>query len=200
MTPPSSASFHEEVATLYAAQDAAALERTCRRASNTEQVLLCRYRLYPLTQNEMFLGNLPAVSATPSAREYALLSAVWAMRAAQAPVWQLPRFGRRSEDLLQQARQLDPLDPYVLLVEGQSYYYKPAIFGGSAQRALQSFTQLRTEISRHRGTGISNWEADVWVWMATRRVDRQAADEMRERLLAQHPPPLFRQFLLDPPR
>ena len=47
--------------------------------------------------------------------------------------------------------------------------------------------------------GLHPFEADVWIWMCERKLDEDRARATKRRLLAQSPPPMFRQFLLDPP-
>lgn len=183
----------------YAARDAEAIARLHRQAADVEERLLCSYRLFALTRDDAWLRDLPGEDALASARGLALLSAHWAFRAANAPAWRLPIYGRRSEAILRRAQTLDAEEPYVLLVEGQSLYYKPALFGGDVAAAEARFERLREVIREHTVPGLHPFEADVWVWMAQRKRHDPAAEALRARLLAQQPPPLFRQFLLDPP-
>ena len=183
----------------YAEQDAAAIVRLYTEARTREERLLCSYRLYPLTQNADWLDALPTEPTSTSARELALIAAHWGYRAAAAPVWRVPTYGRRAEAILQQARTLDPDEPYVLLVEGQTLFYKPALFGGDVEAARARFEQLRNVLGRGGVPGLHPFEAEVWIWMTYHRERHPEADRLRERLLARQPPPLFRQFLLDPP-
>ena len=60
----------------------------------------------------------------------------------------------------------------------------------------------RSAVRQMRGRsvpGLHPFEADVWIWMCERKLDEDRARATRRRLLAQSPPPMFRQFLLDPP-
>src|SRR5690606_19686651 len=107
----------------YATRDAGAILRLYRQAQTREERLLCSYRLFPLTQDAAWLSDIPDEART--ARELALVAAHWGYRTAGAAPWQLPLYGRRSEGALARARALDPDEPYVLLVEGQSLLYKP---------------------------------------------------------------------------
>ena len=193
MSPP------DTIATLYAQNDRAGLVRLHAEARSTSDDLLVRYRLYPLTQDARYLADLPDDSALRTAQDLALLSALWAYRAAEAPAWKLPVYGRRSDTLLKRARALDPADPYVLLVGGQSLLYRPRVFGGSAEAALAEFERLRDELRTNPTPGISPFEPEVWIWYSLRALGRPNTDRVRDRLLAQDPPPLFRQFLLGPP-
>ena len=198
--PPAADPISDSLATYYARQDTRAVQRLYRDHARTrEQRLLCRYRLYPLTRDARYLRDIPSERGVTSARELALISALWAYKAADGPRLSLPRNGRRSERILDLALARDADDPYALLVKGQSLLYKPRVFGGDVAAAQRTFEQLRTVLRRHRAPGIHPFEADVWTWMALRKQDRAAADRMQRRLLQRRPPPLFRAFLTDPP-
>ena len=181
----------------YAAQNTGAILRLYRQAETREERLLCSYRLFPLTQDAAWLSDIPGEART--ARELALVAAHWGYRTAGAAPWQLPLYGRRSEGALARARALDPDEPYVLLVEGQSLLYKPGIFGGDAAAAQARFERLREVLRARPAPGLHPMEAEVWIWMALRKQRAPSAEAVRQRLLARRPPPLFRQFLLDPP-
>ena len=199
-SPPATASLVTDSLThFYASQDAAAIARLYRSAQTREERLLCSYRLFPLTKDDAWLSGIPDSDDARTARELALIAAHWAYRAANAPAWRLPTYGRRSERVLNRARALDPDEPYVLLVEGQSLLYKPAIFGGDAEEAQRRFERLRSVLRARPAPGIHPFEAEIWIWLALRKHDEPAAQAMRRQLFAQSPPPLFRQFLIDPP-
>ena len=194
--------FLQTLGARYAEQDTSGVERLCSGAEAAEERLLCRYRLYPMTLDAAHLAAIPD-PVTRSARERALLAALWAYRTAAAPAWRVPGYGIRSDRLLGEARALDAADPYVLLVEGQGLLYKPRLFGGDPRAALDTFRRLRERLARtadaSASAGVSLWEADIWVWMALRTLAPESAARERDRLLAAAPPPLFRQFLIDPP-
>ncbi len=196
--------FHaDSVAARYAQQDQVGLEALRRAARSVADDLLVRYRLYPLSKDPRALDGLPDEATCHSARELALLAALWAYRAADAPAWRLPAYGRRSDGLLRRARALDPDDPFVLLVDGQSLLFRPALFGGDTEAALDRFVALRDELRRreragHAEAGLPLIEAEVWVWYTLRRLGRPGTERVRDRLLAQAPPPLYRQFLTAP--
>ncbi|MEM6783491.1 MAG: hypothetical protein AAF624_07115 [Bacteroidota bacterium] len=193
------ATYSDSLATFYGSRDVSAMKRLYQDAATVEQRLLARYRLFPITQDDVYLDDLPDADEAASARELALLSALWAYRVANAPPWKIPGYGRRSEALLDRAKALDDDDPYVLLVDGQALLYKPSIFGGDVNAALGQFTHLRRVLPQHPHTGIPRVEADVWAWYAMHKLGHDAADSLRIQLLAQRPPVLFRQFLTDPP-
>lgn len=180
-------------------QDAEAAARLCQSARTTDERLLCRYRLYPMTQDVALLRDLPADDAVTSARGLALLGGLWGMRAATAPIHRVPAFGRRSERLVAAALARDASEPYALLVRGQSLYYKPRAFGGDVAEARRTFERLRGVLGRSAVPGLHPFEPEVWVWMCVRRTNAAEGAQMQRTLLARRPPPLYRQFLTDPP-
>jgi hypothetical protein len=192
------------VAARYGRKDYAGLSRLYAQVQEPSDELLLRYRLYPLTLNALYLEGLPEPDPNWSARDYALLSALWAYRIAEAPAWRVPAYGRRSDALLRQARARDADDPFVLLIEGQSLLYRPTIFGGSSEAGLQRFVRLRDRIRQmeRRGArvpGLPLMEAQMWVWYALHRSGHPGAPALRSELLAANPAPLYREFLLSPP-
>lgn len=200
---PTGAAFdpvRDSLATYYARQDTSGVERLFRRHAQTqEQKLLCRYRLFPMTLDDGYLDDIPSERGVTSARQLSLIAAMWAYKAANGPAWSLPRYGRRSERILNQALARDAEEPYALLIQGQSLLYKPRLFGGNASEAQATFEQLRTVLRSRRAPGIHPFEAEVWIWMAVRKQDRAEGARLQRRLLARNPPALFRTFLTDPP-
>lgn len=183
----------------YVMHDTDAIKRLHRQARTTEERLLCTYRLFPLTQDDRWLEDLPDEDDLRTARELALLAAHWAYKAANAPVWRLPTYGRRSEAILRHAQAINSDEPYAILIDGQSLYYKPTIFGGDAEEAKTRFERLRTVLHGRSVPGIHAFEPEVWIWMCLRKMENPIAVQLRDQLLARRPPPLFRQFLIDPP-
>ena len=196
--PPSA--VRDSLTTYYARQDTSGVEGLYRRRARTrEERLLCLYRLYPMTLDRGYLREIPSEAGVTSARELALIAAMWAYRAASGPAYRLPIDGRRSERVLDDALARDADDPYALLVRGQSLYYKPRVFGGDVAAAQRTFERLRTVLARRATPGLHPFEAEVWIWMCVRRQDAAQGRALQRRLLARRPPPLFRTFLVDPP-
>lgn len=183
----------------YAEKNVEALHVLLRDTADRETALLCRYRLYPLTEDEAYLQDLPTDLEQPTARELALLAGLWGYRVREASVLRVPRYGTRSQNLLERARALDPDDPYVLLIEGQSLLFRPRLFGGDTEAALRRFERLRAALPCPAACGITRMEADLWIWYALKKLDHEHAPDLRDALLAQNPPPLYREFLQDPP-
>ncbi|PSQ73289.1 MAG: hypothetical protein BRD26_01100, partial [Bacteroidetes bacterium QH_1_64_81] len=80
MPPP----FAQATQTAYAQQNAEKLRALFDRASSQSDSLLVRYRLYPLTEDEAVLDDLPSSLQNGTPRDYALLSGLWAYRAGEA--------------------------------------------------------------------------------------------------------------------
>lgn len=195
-----SSTVRDSLTYYYARQDTSGVERLYRTKARTrEDRLLCLYRLYPMTLDERYIEDIPSERGVTSARELALIAALWAYRAGAGPAWRLPTYGRRSERILDLALEADPREPYALLVRGQSLYYKPRVFGGDVAQAQQTFERLRTRLGRRGVPGLHPFEAEVWVWMAVRRQNASTGASLQRRLLARNPPRIFRQFLIDPP-
>lgn len=183
----------------YVRRDTRAVRRLHRIARTRGDKLLVRYRLFPMTMDEGLLRSIPSDQGVRSARELALISAMWAYKAANGPKINLPTHGRRSERILNQAKEINPNDPYVLLVQGQSLLYKPGIFGGDVGEAKATFQKLKRIMRGRSVPGLHAFEADVWIWMCERKLDRGRANTLKQQLLRRNPPPMFRQFLIDPP-
>lgn len=184
---------------LYGKKDVEGLKTMCAAPESREMSLLCAYRLYPLTEDEALLSDLPTALENASAREYALLAGLWGYRTASASIPNVIRFGRAAERAMREARSLDPADPFVLLIDGQSLLFKPRIAGGSRERALETFETLSEHLAVATDPDVELIEAQVWQWYARVRLNDRTAHEAREKLLASAPPPLYREFLLSHP-
>ncbi len=153
--------FAEATQTAYAQQDADRLRALFDRASSRADSLLVRYRLYPLTEDASVLDGLPSSLSDGTAREYALLSGLWAYRAGEASIFSAVTYGRRSTNLLEEAKTQAPNAPFVLLVEGQSLLFRPSIAGKDPDGAARRFGQAAEPAGRAlRGIG-GHERADV---------------------------------------
>ena len=197
-------SFADSTEMYYAQQNVEGLKTLLEQADTPSEKLLCRYRLYPLTRDESYLEDLPAApDPNRPARQLALLAGLWGYRAAEVGfVLTAIRYGRRSSNFLDMARAANPDDPFVLLVEGQSLIFRPAIAGKNVEAALARFRQLERQLEdAQRGQGVSLNEAQLWQWYALTELDREAeAQQLHQVLIDADLPSLYRQFLADPPR
>jgi hypothetical protein len=193
-------SFAQDIQDAYAQQQADTLRALMPRADSRADSLLVRYRLYPLTEDDAVLEDLPESLPSGSARELALLSGLWAYRAGEASVFRVVQYGRRSSNLLEEAKAQDPDDPYVLLVESQSLLFRPAIAGRDAEAAVERLRRLAQQVRNVSGTGIAEVEAHTWRWLALREAGQgEEAHRLYNRLMERDLPPLYQEFLRNPP-
>lgn len=200
LTAPPPPSFAQRVQKAYARQEPDTLRALLARADSQGDSLLARYRLYPLTEDASLLDEIPRRLDDAPAREWALLSGLWSYRAGEASLFGAVDYGRHSAKLLETARDRDADDPYVLLVGGQSLLFRPAIAGRDAEAAADHFARLARLAEDGAAEGISVAEARTWEWLACREAGRDdRAHALHETLLGDELPPLYRQFLKDPP-
>lgn len=185
----------------YAEQDVERLRAGLEEADSQFEDLLYRYRLYPLTEESALLDDLPKTLDSGTASELAVLSGLWAYRAGEASMLGAIRYGRRSMNLLSAAKERNRFDPFVLLVEGQSLLYRPAIAGRNPAEAATRFEQLRTVLMSSPDVSIDAEEAMIWHWIALREADQDdEAASLHTTLSEADLPPLYQQFLESPPR
>jgi hypothetical protein len=135
-----------------------------------------------------------------TARDWALLSGLWSYRAGEASFLSAIDYGRHSADLLETARAHDPDDPYVLLVEGQSLLFRPAIAGKDAAAAAQRFGRLAEKAEQGAADGITAVEARTWEWLACREAGQhRRAESLYSTLRDNARAPLYQEFLASPP-
>ncbi|WP_245846024.1 hypothetical protein [Longibacter salinarum] len=196
-----SLTFADSTQAHYAQQNADALRHMLAESDTRAESLMARYRLYPLTEDTDVIDDIPEeLGPDASARELALLSGLWAYRAGETNFFMAMRYGRRSMSRLEEAEERDPDEPFVLLVKGQSLMFRPEIAGKDVAAAVDVFRALIESLDHHPDCGISRIEARSWLWLAMKENGQtREADELRTELLAENPPPLYDQFLADPP-
>jgi len=205
VSPSATTPFADSLQEAYAAQSVDTVRGLLDRASTPTHTWMARYRLYPLTEEENVLGDPPSDPDdldAPDATQLALLSGIWAYKAGETNMFNAIRYGRRSVDFLEAARAADPNNPYVLLVGGQSFLFRPSIAGKDVPKAVDRFERLVEvlETVPDEVPGISLTEARTWLWLALREDGQSGrADAMHEAVLADGPAPLYRKFLDDPP-
>lgn len=73
-----------------------------------------------------------------SAKLYTIKAALIGYQIGLKP-WKAPWLGPKSQDNIEQAKKLNPQEPRVWFEEGNSYFFRPAIFGGSRKTAIQQY-------------------------------------------------------------
>jgi hypothetical protein len=188
--------FAGQVEAAFGNADETLLRRLYAEAPTRSDSLLALFRLIPLTGDASLLEGLPSkLEASSPARELAWLSALWGFRAQQAGLLRKPTYGAASIRLIEAAERVDRDDPWVLLISGQSYLYRPSILGGSSETALARFERLVQELTAAPECGLPVLEARIWVWMGLSKGGRPDADSLRAALLATDPPPRYRTWL-----
>jgi hypothetical protein len=183
----------------YAEKDVHALHALFAEARTREDSLLLRYRLYALTQDKQLIADIPSSLETATARELALLSALWGYRIQDVGLIHLILYGQRSLGLLNRAVRHDPAEPLVMLIEAQSLLFRPGIAGGDKRKALSRFRQLRERVEQVPACGLDVQEVDSWIWYTLEKLGAEEADSARATLLDADLPPLYREFVLSPP-
>ncbi len=192
----SAACFAVTVHDTYARMDTVGLRRLMAEAPTREDSLLVRYRLFSLTREKALLRRIPEDARGGTGRELALLSALWAYRIPGSAPWNVVTFGRRSLRLLDRALAAAPDDHVVRLVEAQSLLFRPGIAGGDTRAAIGRLRELRGRVEADTGAAaVPLAEADAWLWFALRKAEDAGAADLRRRLLAAGPAPLYRAFL-----
>ena len=185
-----------EIERAFANDDAPGVQRLYTMAETRPDSLLALYRLVSLTEDASILEDIPdELDESAQARELAWLSGLWGFRAQNAGLLKKPKYGAASIRLIEAAERLDPEDPWVLLVSGQSYLYRPGIIGGSADEAQARFDTLVSRLSAEPMCGLPLIEARIWTWMVLKEDERPGADSLRAELLATEPRPRYRLWL-----
>ncbi len=100
---------------------------------------------------EEHIDKLTASSRYASSA-YALQAALYAYRISMAP-WRAVFWGQRSMNLIDRAIETDPRNPQAWLEHGNAMFYAPATFGGSKEKALESYNRaisiFESEMKEH---------------------------------------------------
>jgi hypothetical protein len=191
--------FGQVTQTAYADKDVETLRTLFAQAPTREDSLFLRYRLYALTREFDLIADIPSKVDSATAREFALLSALWGYRIRNVGLINLYIYGRRSNGMLNRALSLDDDDPLVMLIEGQSLLFRPGIAGGDKHKALQRFRELKRLVDHAPACGLDPQEIDAWIWYTLEKLGAQEADSARARLLGGELRPLYREFVQSPP-
>ena len=82
--------------------------------------------------------NQAIIQFPDSAKLYTIKAALIGYQIGLKPL-KAPWLGPKSQDNIEQAKKLNPQEPRVWFEEGNSYFFRPAIFGGSRKTAIQQY-------------------------------------------------------------
>lgn len=72
---------------------------------------------------------------------------IYQARLGIAPMTRSMSYSGKIEDVLAQAKQLNPANPRIYLVAGNQLYFTPKMFGGGAEAAKPSFDEAKTRFA-----------------------------------------------------
>ncbi len=187
------------LADAYGNKEVDILKNRLQLASGQREKLEVIYRLYPLTEDENLLSDLPASAESPdSATELALLAALWTWKGDRSNIFnRIPRI-MKGVKMLDRAKEINPDNPLTLLIDGQALIFKPGIAGGSVSKALDTFERLHSLLVERPVCEVAVYEVESWIWYCLHRMEDPQADAYRDEFLASDPPPLFRDFVRSP--
>lgn len=116
---------------------------------------------------------------TQLADAYALQSSVYGLKISHRP-WRAVTLGRASGTLMEQALELEPNNPRVVLLKAQSDFHTPSAFGGDKDNALEGFKKAAKLFEEKEDSDPlqPQWgheEAYVWIGIAHAEEERYAA-------------------------
>ena len=145
---------------------------------------LAYFRMFPLPMTEdsdLFSDNLDkaqkelekAVGIDPDFDEaYSVLGGVYGMKA--AGMFSGMKYGGKAKRAMEKARELSPENPRTYLIDGIGDYYKPKLFGGGLDNALEAFTKAAElfETFESKSVAAPNWgKAEVQAWLGLINLD-----------------------------
>lgn len=140
---------------------------------------LAYFRMFPLPMNEnsdLFSDNLDkaqielekAIKIDPDFDEaYALLGGIYGMKA--AGMFSGIKYGKKAKGTMNKARELDSANPRTYLIDGIGDYYKPKLFGGGLDHALEAFLKAAAlfESFESESETAPDWgKAETHAWLA----------------------------------
>lgn len=114
---------------------------------------------------------------------YALLAAAYGRKAAGGMLAGM-RYGPKSDDALERARELDPENPRVVLVDAIGLYQKPSIFGGDTEKAVQKMkhaARLFADRPAPSDPLAPSWgHAMTYAWMGIAHLEADRLDQAQD--------------------
>ncbi len=115
------------------------------------------------------------------AEAHALLGSIYGMKA--SGMLSGIRYGPKSQSAIERAMELAPENPRVFLIDGIGDFYKPSMFGGGVDNAIESFTtaadlfpafEPKSELAPDWG------HAEVYAWLGQAYSEQEKYGEAEE--------------------
>ncbi len=91
--------------------------------------------------------------------------------------------GMQSDKAMRHARELEPDNPRVLLLQAIGLYFRPAIFGGDKQKAMKLYREATERFADWRGgpANIPDWgAAEAWAYLGYARQEAGQPEQARQ--------------------
>jgi tetratricopeptide (TPR) repeat protein len=124
-----------------------------------------------------------------SARLYALRAAFIGYEIGLKPL-KAPWLGPKNQENIEEAQRLNPREPRVWFEEGNSYFFRPAIFGGSPKTAIRKYEKAWALINAAPGAKQSWFYYYMGAWLGKAYLEADRKEEAYN---------LFRQLLSEVP-
>lgn len=112
---------------------------------------------------------------------HALLSGLYGQKIGMKP-FKAMTLGPKSDRAMEQAKELAPDNPRVLLIDGTGDYFKPSMFGGDKEAALQKFERAAQLAEREQVDDPlqPSWgHADAYAWIGYAHMEADRPKEAR---------------------
>ncbi len=122
-----------------------------------------------------------AVEVDPKfAEAYAMLGSCYGMKA--SGFFSGMKYGPKSDNAMSKARELAPDNPRVVMLDAIGKLYKPSMFGGSTEGAIDGFTRAAELFEDWQAPNryAPRWgDAEVYAWLGQGYVQAEKYDEAR---------------------
>ncbi|PSK81307.1 tetratricopeptide repeat protein [Prolixibacter denitrificans] len=124
-----------------------------------------------------------------SAKLYTLIAALIGYQIGLKP-WKAPWLGPQSQENIELAKKLDPKEPSVWFEEGNSYFFRPAIFGGSRETAIRNYEKAWKLINAEPDAKKNWFYYYVGAWLSNAYLEenrKKEANNLLKELLTEAP-------------
>ncbi|WP_445665635.1 tetratricopeptide repeat protein [Fodinibius sp. AD559] len=115
------------------------------------------------------------------AEAYAMLGSCYGMKA--SGIFSGMKYGPKSDNAMSKAKELAPANPRIVMLDAIGKLYKPSMFGGSIEGAIEGFKRAAElfEDWQRPNTYAPRWgEAEVYAWLGQGYVKAEKYEEARQ--------------------